>query len=95
MNISNVTQKNLLPNFLNHKKDIKKVFDLSKQPSINNITSLDHLFIKCPICLKDYLEVYRPNCCTHWFCKICISIWTECKKECPYFRQKFSYLISK
>lgn len=85
----------ILPNFLVHNKYIKKVFDLSKESLNNNILPIDNLLIQCPICLEKSMDVYRPNSCSHYFCKKCISIWTQVKNECPYCRGNFLYLIHK
>ncbi len=83
---------NVLDSFLNKGLDKKSVFSLSENYSSNNIKELGTF--KCSVCLYYYVKGLRPNNCNHFFCEKCINIWTKIKKECPYCRNKYSYLIS-
>lgn len=71
---------------------VKPVFDLLSLPIINNIPPLKPLS-QCPICLLYYVEVYRPNCCSHTFCNYCITKWSKIKKQCPLCRKSFINLF--
>lgn len=74
------------------KNSVKPVFDLLACPIINNLTPIKPLTL-CPICYSYYLQSFRPNSCTHLFCRKYITKWKKTKKQCPICRSKFSYII--
>ena len=90
MDIIKINSNQILPNFLDHRFNVQKIFDLNKAPFNNNLKSLDDILIQCPICFDKTNDMYRPDQCTHYFCKICIKIWTKYQNICP---KEFNFLV--
>lgn len=91
MEIKQNYKQRVLSSFLEKGRKVNEVFNLCGDKKRNNFSGLKS--IKCPICLYTYNVAYRPNLCGHCFCLKCINIWIKTKKECPYCRKKFSYLV--
>ena len=93
MDIIKLNSNRLLTNFLGHRFTIHKIFDLNNVSFNNNLKCLDDILIQCPICYSKTNDAFRPDQCAHYFCKICIDIWTKYENICPYCRKKFNFLL--
>ena len=83
----------VIPSFIiSLKKDIK-IFDLLSNNIENNIQTFNPI-CSCPICYNKVYYAYKPNNCSHLFCKRCISSWRKVKKQCPLCRKSFSYIVA-
>ena len=78
----------IIPSFLTNNYLALPIFPPTHYSIIND--TFNTLKIKCPICLTDTKVLYRPNTCSHYFCKTCLNTWMNIKKICPICRRTFN-----
>ena len=82
----------LLPGFLSILNSITNIFPTVKYIIADN-TIEKYSVIQCPICMKIIKNTYRPNSCSHIFCRKCLLKSSTIKMTCPISRQNFHNLI--
>ena len=81
----------IIPSFLSGNSLDFQIFPPTNYSIIN--ATFNVLKTKCPICLIVPKALYRPNSCSHYFCKTCLKKWINIKKNCPICRRTFNEII--
>lgn len=91
MNFQSHNSQSILPSFLTFNSSDYSIFPQTVYSIINDVHFTNNQL--CPICLNIPKTFFRPNTCNHLFCRKCLYLWQNQKKNCPMCRKPFKDII--